>query len=270
MPGIAIDAYEGTGHVDWHQASGRGLVLGVCKVCEWREDHLLAQNWPQLAASGVCRGGYVYLHPSLPAGPQTARALSAVQAHGGFRPGDVLAHDLEISEGRSPGQVLSFVKDAVLDVRKAKPQLEQWIYSYESFLRWLGVKAGQSELFGCRLWVADYGGTPSEAWIAHQYTSSGTFPGLPGRGDLSQLHATTPAALKSLTNHHPLAKKPVSVTPVKPARLPVLPPKAWAWLRYTFLPAHYRGQLIASAWRRLSSNPRAARAIVARYDPRDL
>jgi hypothetical protein len=124
---------------------------------------------------------------------------------------------------------------------------------YTSRSQWASVAAAVRQAgLHCEWWIADWTGRAHslDGAVAVQYTDP---PGSGGQFDLSLVvDAYWPS-------------KPPQPAPVPDGAVPNH--TQWYWLRYVFIPAHYKPALIDHAWSLVSSNGTNAMALVERYAP---
>jgi lysozyme len=168
-------------------AGARGVYLKAAEGLTFVDPDFA--GWaPRARAAGLDVGAYFFAHPSEDPVAQARHFLTVVQP---------LRHELTLRD--------------VLDLEDGSPQpaFFEWtvgfdhavhavtnrypvFYSYTSYIQ--GMRC--SRPLGSGLWLAAYGpndGTdhgsvapaPWRKWIAHQFTSNATFPGVGGKCDLS-------------------------------------------------------------------------------------
>jgi GH25 family lysozyme M1 (1,4-beta-N-acetylmuramidase) len=165
-------------------------------------------------------GHYHFGHPTQDPVKEADFFLSKAQA----KPGDLLALDLEASEG-SQAQRMSYALKFLARI-KAKTGVKALVYSYTSYLNALIAASAQADVNTLRsypLWIADpnhAAGKPSIAgwtsWTIHQYAISG--------GLDRNLFAGDAAAWAKLAVPSPVAPKPTPVPKPTPAPAPAPKP----------------------------------------------
>lgn len=146
---------------------------------------------------GLHVGGYHFARPSGP--PAKQQAATFARTLGPVEPLDLRpVLDLEDTGHLSSTELRQWARDfnqAVLTHTGVGPVL----YSYRAFLQ--GLKWETPAGYG--LWLADYGvndgfehstlpPVPWKKYVAHQYTSRGTVPGIAGYVDLTSAASLTP------------------------------------------------------------------------------
>jgi hypothetical protein len=129
-------------------------------------------------------GFYQYLAADVDAAHQAADFAAIVAAAGPLRPGEFLLCDDEEGAGDQAPRVNAWFD--VVDIAFHDPAAD-WVYSGLNFYR-AHLGATRS---GAHRWLAAYGPTePAEPHELWQFTSSNTFPGVPGKADASRFHGT--------------------------------------------------------------------------------
>jgi len=193
-----IDVSEYQGHINWTKVRKSGVKVAAIKAGEglYEKDLLFDYNYPAAVSAGVLACPYFYAHPSESAKAQARHFVRIVgEARMKARTGR-LGLDLEVGEGLSNEAVQDWALEfcAVID---PLIRCKMIVYSYSAFLPGLG-----KSLVDHPLWVANYNdrkGVPRSEigeWkprsvIAHQYTSSGTCPGIEGKVDRSYRYTHT-------------------------------------------------------------------------------
>ena len=130
--GIDVSSFQGA--FDW--AAKKGLIsFGFAKATEGTTitDPEFARNWQQIKAMGFVRGAYHFGHPSDGAAASAQAFLAEVRAQGLER-GDMLALDLETTDGLGPAQVAAFARNWCAEVKAATGRTPI-VYTFISFAR---------------------------------------------------------------------------------------------------------------------------------------
>jgi len=151
-----------------------------------------AANWQQAKALGIVRGAYHFAHPKNGAATDSGAFLDTVRPHG-LTAGDLLALDLEVSDGLSPARVAEYARNWCADVQKATGHTPV-VYTFLSFAQ-QGNCAG---LGGYPLWISDPSSpaghprvpAPWSTWALHQYATTGNI-------DRDVSSYATPAAMRA-------------------------------------------------------------------------
>jgi lysozyme len=193
--GIDVSSFQGA--FDWAAEKG-SISFAFAKATEGMTitDPEFARNWRQIKAMGFVRGAYHFAHPADGAGASAKAFLAAVRAQGLDR-GDMLALDLETTDGLAPAQVAAFGRNWCAEVAAATGR-QPIVYTFISFAQ-EGNCAG---LGGHPLWIADPSSPaghprvppPWTTWHFHQYASTLV--------DRDEFHGDT-AALKKFANPAP-------------------------------------------------------------------
>jgi lysozyme len=171
--GIDVSSFQGA--FDWQAVKGT-IAFAFAKATEGSTitDPQFARNWQQMKAIGLVRGAYHFGHPKNGAAADAGAFLSAVRAQG-LEPGDLLALDLETTDGLGPAQVAEYGRNwcsKVADATGRKPI----VYTFIDFAR-AGNCVG---LGGYPLWIADPSSPASHptvplpwtTWHFHQYATT--------------------------------------------------------------------------------------------------
>lgn len=153
-----------------------GLKFGFAKATEGTTftDGQFAHNWAQMKAKGLVRGAYHFGHPKNDPVIEAEHFLTVVRARG-LHDGDLLALDLEISDGRSASAVAAWARKWCAHVQQ-RTGIRPVLYTFLSFARG-GYCAG---LGAYPLWIADPSSPagkprvagPWKSWAIHQYSDS--------------------------------------------------------------------------------------------------
>ena len=199
--GIDLSSYQPS--FDWSAEKGR-ISFAFIKATEGItiRDPDFATNWQQAKALGIVRGAYHFAHPSNGAATESGAFLDAVRAHG-LAAGDLLALDLETSDGLSPARVAEYARNWCADVQKATGHTPI-VYTFLGFAQ-QGNCAG---LGSYPLWIAEPSAPagrpvpqPWSTWKFHQY---GTTQVGSNTVDVNVFNGDT-AALKAFANPAPPA-----------------------------------------------------------------
>lgn len=178
-----IDVSEYQGQVDWRTAHEKGGVDRAyikfgerTRIDPWAARHIIGAR-----AAGVQIGLYYYGHPSLSARQEAAWFLRYAGHY--LQSGDLPpALDLEIAEGHD-WPYLNAWKATFLQALDHAVGVRSVFYSYFAFWK-------RMELYADRpVWGADLnpGFTAPPTWAFHQYSFTGTVPGVSGHVDLDQV-----------------------------------------------------------------------------------
>ena len=172
-----IDVSNWQGSVNWAKHASDGIKFAFAKATEGTgfSDGQFARNWRGMKSHDIVRGAYHFGHPKNGAKAEADHFLKVVRAQG-LHDGDLLALDLEVSDGTSASHVASYARAWCDHVRQAtgtKPV----VYTFLSFARG-GYCAG---LGGYPLWIAapSYKAGhppmplgPWHEWKFHQYSDN--------------------------------------------------------------------------------------------------
>jgi lysozyme len=207
-PGIDLSSFQPS--FDWSAEKGR-ISFAFIKATEGAtiRDPNFAINWRQAKAIGIVRGAYHFGHPGNGAAIEARAFLDVVRAHG-LQAGDLLALDLEASDGLSPARVSEYARNWCADVHKATGHTPV-VYTFLSFAQ-QGNCAGLGHY---PLWIAEPSApaghpvvpNPWSTWKFHQY---GTERVGSNTVDVDVFNGDT-AALKKFANPAPPAPKEAEV-----------------------------------------------------------
>lgn len=187
-----IDVSEYQGLVDWPAVKQSGVLRAYVKATEGTTlvDKFVAQNVTAARAAGIQVGLYHYAHP---ANSPLDEARHFLNTTAKLRKGGDLAPalDLELADGHSweylngwKAQFMALVDDAVPCTQLYSTVFYSYFYFWKNMI-----------LYPDRpVWGAGYGPqfTPPNTWSVHQYSSTGTVPGIRGSVDLDRLLKVLP------------------------------------------------------------------------------
>lgn len=190
-----IDVSEYQGSIDWGKVYSQGEVRkAYVKLGEnFRLDEYAARNIAYARRAGVEVGVYWYAHPSNSPKQEAAwflRNAAPYLEHGDLPP----ALDLEVAEGHD-WAFLNEWKRTWFAAVDSYVGCRAVFYSYTSFWQKMTLFADRP------VWGADLrtGFIPSVSWAFHQYSWTGTIPGINGHVDLDRvLHDVTRVGGKTL------------------------------------------------------------------------
>jgi lysozyme len=203
--GIDLSSFQPS--FDWSAEKGR-ISFAFIKATEGRTitDPDFAANWQAAKALGIVRGAYHFAHPRNGAATDSQAFLATVRAHG-LQAGDLLALDLETSDGLSPARVAEYARNWCTDVHKATGHTPI-VYTFLSFAQ-QGNCAGLGHY---PLWIAEPSAPagrpvvpkPWSTWKFHQF---GTARVGSNTVDVNVFNGDT-AALKKFANPTAPTPKP--------------------------------------------------------------
>jgi len=168
--GIDISNFQPS--FDWAAEKGK-ISFAFIKATEGKTfiDPDFATNWRHAKALGIVRGAYHFGHPKNGAAADAAAFLAEVRAHG-LDAGDLLALDLETTDGLPPARVSAYARHWCADVAKATRHTPV-VYTFLSFAQ-EGNCAGLGRY---PLWIAEPSAPagrpvvprPWTTWHFHQY-----------------------------------------------------------------------------------------------------
>src|SRR5262245_4978533 len=179
IEGIDVSEYQGS--VNWQSVKASGRVFGIARINVG--DHLdpyFQANWSGMRDAGLIRGAYQYYKPSYDA---TAQANLVVSTLGKLGPDDLPAMlDIEILDGVAPATVVGKLL-TWLDIVEAGTGKRPLVYTGAYF--W-DDNIASTALADYPLVIPWYGTNcpgvanawASRGWKFHQYSESGTVPGV--------------------------------------------------------------------------------------------
>jgi lysozyme len=197
LNGIDVSSYQG--NVNWAAVRSSGITFAIAKATEGTgyHDAYLNGNIAGMKRYGIIPGAYHFAHPSIDATAQANYFTNAVRtANGGNFHGLLqLVLDLEVTDGRSPGQVFAWTQTFVARVTAVtgRPCI-----IYTGFYFWRDQVGNPSTNLNCPLWLAAYVSNPapyvprawsSVGWAFWQYTDRGAVGGVRGNVDRDYFRA---------------------------------------------------------------------------------
>lgn len=179
IEGIDVSEYQSS--VDWAAVRASGRVFGIARINVG--DHMdpyFQDNWDGMASAGMIRGAYQYYKPSY---DPVAQANLVVSAVGVLGPDDLPAMlDIELLDGVASGEVVARLL-TWLEIVEAGTGKRPLVYTGAYF--W-DDNIGSTALADYPLVIPWYGtncpGVPdawgSAGWVFHQYSESGSVPGV--------------------------------------------------------------------------------------------
>lgn len=175
LHGIDVSNWQET--VDWQKYKGEGIRFGLVKATEGATftDAQFSRNWSQMAKYGMVRGAYHFGRP-LNSATKDAEHFLTVVRRGGLETGDLLALDLETTDGATPDAVAEYARVWLSYVERQTGR-RPLVYTFVSFARSGACKG----LGAYPLWIAapDYAAAhppmplgPWKDWVVHQYDDS--------------------------------------------------------------------------------------------------
>jgi GH25 family lysozyme M1 (1,4-beta-N-acetylmuramidase) len=206
--GIDLSSFQPS--FDWAAEKGR-ISFAFIKATEGMTviDPEFAANWQAAKAMGIVRGAYHFAHPRNGAANDSRAFVDTVRAHG-LQSGDLLALDLETSDGLGPQQVAEYARNWCTDVQRATGHTPI-VYTFLSFAE----EGNCTGLGHYPLWIAEPSAPagrpvvprPWTTWKFHQFgtTQVGT-----NTVDVNVFNGDT-AALKKFANPAPKPKEETDV-----------------------------------------------------------
>ena len=178
LRGIDLSSFQGEPG-QWKELAG-GIAWAGVKVSELSAtgsyvDPLAAADWAALGAMGAGRVAYLFAHPAMGAKATVDLFLSALHPLG-FMTGDMVAVDLEVTDGLGPAAVAAWGVE-VLGLLKRELDREPILYTYISFAQ-DGNCAGMERF---PLWISapsspagkPFVPPPWQTWTMHQFSIAG-------------------------------------------------------------------------------------------------
>lgn len=156
-------------------------------------DPRFTEQWTRAKKAGMKVGAYHYAYPDVgDARAEAGHFVATVRrAVGGWNAGDILpVLDIEVTEGLADGQLVTWVGTFAGEIRELTGR-RTMVYTYHHWLTHLAAYSPAEHR--TPLWIARYttAATPGSVdpwarWVAWQWTSSGSPPGMPGATDLNR------------------------------------------------------------------------------------
>ena len=205
--GIDLSSFQPS--FDWAAEKGR-ISFAFIKATEGAtiRDPEFAVNWREAGALGIVRGAYHFGHPKNGAATDSQAFLDVVRAHG-LKAGDLIALDLEASDGLSPARVSEYARNWCADVERATGHTPI-VYTFLNFAEQGLRRPGSLPAVDRR--AVRPGGRPVvphpwSTWKFHQY---GTERVGSNTVDVNVFNGDT-AALKEFANPAPSPKEEAEV-----------------------------------------------------------
>lgn len=172
-----IDVSNWQGSVDWGAHARAGVAFAFAKATEGGDwtDKWFARNWDGMRENWVVCGAYHFARPKGDPVTQARHFLRTIRAAGGLRRGDLVALDLETTDGLRPEEVARYGRRWCRYVER-HAGVRPFVYTYQSFAG-AGNCAGLAEY---PLWIASphrprgepVVPPPWRGWTVHQYANS--------------------------------------------------------------------------------------------------
>ncbi|MDR8412255.1 GH25 family lysozyme [Nonomuraea sp. 3-1Str] len=171
-----IDVSNWQGRVDWAHHAGEGVAFAFAKATEGGDftDKFFGRNWQGMRENWVVCGAYHFARPKGDPAEHARHFLATLREAGGLRRGDLIAIDLETSDGLRPEQVARHARRWCRYVER-HAGIRPFIYTFPNFAHG-GHCAGLGDY---PLWIASPSHprgapqvpSPWAAWTIHQYSS---------------------------------------------------------------------------------------------------
>ena len=190
LPGIDVSKWQGA--IDWQAVADSGIVYTIIRVSHGVNtlDEYFDANWEQSRAVGIHAGVYQFFEPGQDV---IAQADILLDRMGPLGPGDLPpVLDVESTTGLPPDQVAAAIGQWI-DHVEGELGVQPIIYTGRYFWQDNVGSAAWSEY---PLWIAHYTtgcpNLPSQwaDWTFHQYTSTGSVPGIAGDVDRDDFNGT--------------------------------------------------------------------------------
>jgi lysozyme len=206
LAGIDVSEYQG--EIDWQAVADSGVSFCFVKCSEGAEsgDPMFASNWAAMKSVGIIRSAYHFFVASKDPVVQANNFLRRTQKvweNSDLPP--VL--DLEKTYFLNPSSVLDRAQIWLNTVEKALGR-QPILYTFPNF--WDEGLGNTSRFSNYPLWIAHYetnkpwvpGGWKD--WVFHQYSESGSTPGIEGDCDLNTFNGNLDALQKLIKGPVPL------------------------------------------------------------------
>ena len=178
--GVDVSSYQGAPG-QWRAEAGQ-IGFAAVKLTELGADGTryvnpdAAADWEWLGQNGICRIAYLFAHPGAdPA--ETASFFTGELRKLGLNEDDMVAVDLEVTDGREPGHVAGWAQTVIRYLRHDLAR-RPLLYTFLSFAQ-EGNCDGLAE--HTSLWISDPSSpmgrprvpAPWDRWAIHQWSTSG-------------------------------------------------------------------------------------------------
>ena len=189
VPGIDVSVYQG--NIGWGAVAASGQKFAIARVGDgYGIDSKFAQNWAGIKSAGLIRGAYQFFEPGEDPVTQANLVIARVGRLGN---GDLpVMLDMEVSGGQSAATITARIHqwvNAITAGTGKTPFIYTGAYFWDASVR-------SADFAAFPLNVAWYGttcpGTPNawSRWAMHQYSSSGSVPGIAGNVDMNVWNGT--------------------------------------------------------------------------------
>jgi lysozyme len=207
LKGIDVSEYQGA--INWKAVADSGVVYCFVKATEGVEsrDPMFARNWAGMRSVGIIRSAYHFFIAKKDPKVQANNFLNLTRSV--WETNDLPpVLDLEKSYGLSANEVIDQA-GIWLDTVEASIGRRPIIYTFPSF--W-SEALGNSPRLGAnyRLWIAHYETNNPwipgswKSWSFHQYSESGTVPGISGPCDMNNYNGDLDTLQYLLNSKAPL------------------------------------------------------------------
>lgn len=176
-PLYGIDVSNWQGSVDWAGHADSGVAFAFAKATEGGTftDRFFRRNWTGMRESWIVCGAYHFARPKGDPAEHARHFLRTVNAAGGLRRGDLIALDLEATDGLPPHRVARHARHWCRFIER-HTGVRPFVYTFLSFAN-DGNCAGLGEY---PLWIASPArprGRPQvprpwDDWTIHQFVNS--------------------------------------------------------------------------------------------------
>ena len=204
----AIDVSVYQGDIDWAQVKAAGIYAAVIRAGYGRyasqEDLKFSQNYTRARAAGMPVGVYWYSYAKTPEQAQQEADI-CLQVLGDRALQMPLYMDQEWAS--TPAESRTACAVAFLDCIRERHAGLVGYYTYTSYFSSVDIPTIQAH--ADTIWLADYRANYNQTIPRdmHQYSSSGTVPGISGRVDMNHLYRDFPGEQNK-------EDKPMAFTPI--------------------------------------------------------
>lgn len=183
-----VDVSRWQGNINWAAVRNAGVEIAIAKVSGSDAgdyyDSMIARNYNAIIAAGLAFGGYHFAGGTDP----IHEAEYFVNGMKPYADGDVFILDWEVQHADPVGWCATFLQH-VHDLCGVWPILYMNGSTFNAY-NWNGNPA----VANCGKWIAWYGRDPNvdlpvhAPYIMHQYSSTGSIPGIAGNVDLDAIY----------------------------------------------------------------------------------
>lgn len=183
-----VDCYHLDAVNSWAKIQQAGFLFAMIKTSQGTSaDPKCGQFFPGAKAQGMPTGGYHFMNYNVSGAAQAKEMFNILNGSGYVKTDMIPWCDWEYGDGHNPtSSEISIVRN-FLDTMDALVNRVTGIYCSD----YLPGAVGHPQWFTSRpLWDARYGGTPVNKYVYHQYSGTGSVPGIGNPADVNIFHGS--------------------------------------------------------------------------------